>query len=514
MDPDIGQGLNTTAPTVSRQSVMLLLQILASRLDQGWEAHAGDITAAFLNGGPLARELYLRQPRTGLGDLHPNQLLRIKKGVFGLVDSPHGWWERFKEEVTAIRPETEQGQRCVIEQCPLDPCVFFVKEIIGWDTDGGRKLSAPLAYLAVHVDDVLLIGERGLCKLLRELLSKTFPIDDWETNAFEYIGSYIEVDDGCVRVSRASYVESRLFQVGVPSTQPDDEPATEEQMFDNRSLVGALSWLAGQTRPDLQASVSMCQQLQKSPTAGDLRFTNLVAKRAYDHKEKGITVYPLDLDRATILCYHDAGWANAPQDSGDPIYRLSREEDNLGVFKEGPYLQKARKTKRSNSCIASQLGCIYVMADQKILRGESSHLSILDWKSGACDRVCRSTFAAETMACCMAVEGGDYLEKFLETLLTGELQRKKRGRFLLRFLSDCRSLYDHLTREGIPRVPSDRRLAIDLAAVRQDLKSLGRLAWVPTTRQLADVLTKPMKACDWWGMLNTPFSLSFREESF
>ncbi|CAE7318597.1 RE2, partial [Symbiodinium sp. CCMP2456] len=446
-DPDIGQGLNTTAPTVSRQSIMFLLQILTSRLHLGWEAHAGDITAAFLNGGPLQRELYLQQPRTGLGDLHPDQLPRIKKGVFGLVDSPHGWWERFKEEATGLRPETEDGKRFVVEQSPLDPCVFFVR-------------------------------------------------------------------DDSVKVSQESYVESRLFQVEVKSNQPDHEMATEEQQFDNRSLVGALSWLAGQTRPDLQASVSMCQQLQKAPTVGDVRFSNLVARRAYEHKAKGVTFYPIDFDRATLLCYHDAGWANAPQNADDPYYKLTDDENLAGTFQEGPFVDKPRKTKRSSSCIASQLGCLYVLADSDILHGKEAMMSVIDWKSHACDRVCRSTFAAETMACCTAVEGGDYLEKYLETLLTGSLQRRTRGRIQIRFLSDCRSLYDHLTREGIPRVPSDRRLAIDLAAVRQDLKSLGRLAWVPTTRQLADVLTKPMKGSEWWDFLSSPFGLSFKEETF
>ncbi|CAE7724502.1 GIP [Symbiodinium sp. CCMP2592] len=506
MDPDIAHGLQTTAPTVSRQSVMLLMQILASRLADGWKAYAGDITAAFLNGGPLERELYLKQPRTGLGNLHPAQLLRIKKGIFGLVDSPHSWWERFKGDVTTLKPVLEDGTECVIEQCPLDPCVFFVKKVI----EG--SLSEPIAYIAVHVDDVLLVGGPGVCQSVKDLLSKAFPIDGWETDAFEYIGSFIEFDDKVVKVSQESYVESRLFQVDVQASQRDEELATDEQLADNRSLIGALSWLAGQSRPDLQASVSMCQQLQKCPTVGDVRFTNLVARRAYEHKKEGVYFHPIDLDKAVLLCYHDAGWANAPQDEDDPVYQLTKEENEDGVFKEGPFLNKPRKTKRNNSRIASQLGCIYVLANEEILQGQKSYLSVLDWKSGACERVCRSTFAAETMACCMAVEGGDYLEKFLETLLRGSLQRKTTGNIKLRFLSDCRSLYDHLTREGIPRIPCDRRLAIDLAAVRQDIKPLGRLAWVPTTRQLADVLTKPMKGHDWWSMITSPFDLTFREE--
>ena len=61
---------------------------------------------------------------------------------------------------------------------------------LGWSTEGGRRLSEPLAYLAMHVDDVLMIGDNQLCQLLKKLLSQVFPIDDWETDAFEYIGSY------------------------------------------------------------------------------------------------------------------------------------------------------------------------------------------------------------------------------------------------------------------------------------------------------------------------------------
>ena len=59
-------------------------------------------------------------------------------------------------------------------------------------------------------------------------------------------------------------------------------------------------------------------------------------------------------------------------------------------------------------------------------------------------------------------------------------------------LSDCRSLYDHLNRQGIPRVPSDKRLAVDLAALRQGLRAekWGQnlpIGWIPGTLQRADI---------------------------
>ena len=65
------------------------------------------------------------------------------------------------------------------------------------------------------------------------------------------------------------------------------------------------------------------QQLHKSPTVGDLRFSNMVAKRAYEHKDKGITFHPINFDRAVLLCDHDAGWANAPQNIDESTTRTT-----------------------------------------------------------------------------------------------------------------------------------------------------------------------------------------------
>ena len=101
----------------------------------------------------------------------------------------------------------------------------------------------------------------------------------------------------------------------------------------------------------------------------------------------------------------------------------------------------------------------------------------------------------------------------------------------LHLLTDCKSVYDHVHREGTPKVPSDKRLAVDLASIRQALIQEARVQWgrrhgdhaehspdrpcrppphwVPTTEQLADFLTKAMK-CDRWleacavGLLQLP----------
>ena len=471
------------------------------------------MTAAFLNGERLSRELYIRQPRGGLGNLHPQQIVRLTKGVFGLVDSPHGWWVKLTQTILDLKVDFGDGKDTVVTQCPLDPCVFQIQNVA---EDG--TLEPPRVYLAVHVDDILCVGKRSDLILAQDALSAVFPVDDWILDSFEHMGSQVFVLEDEVKITQEGYAASRLFEIGVEKDQDEDEAARPDQIADHRSLVGALSWLAGQSRPDLQCGVSMAQQVQKSPTVRDLKFTNQLAKRALEHQAEGVRLRPVALDDAVILCYHDAGWSNAPQNHEDPHYQLYPQDEASGIIDEGPFSVRPKKSKRGSTSIASQLGVVFLLAPKDILEGGQHRVSLIDWKSLSCPRICRSTFAAETMACAHGLEGGIYLSTLLETLVLGKLVRPAAATISLRLLTDCRSLYDHLMRDGVPRAPSDRRLAIDLAAIRQDLPSTSGLSWLPTETQLADLLTKPRKAHSWWqdvtGFLRLPFRSSRKAEDF
>ena len=86
-------------------------------------------------------------------------------------------------------------------------------------------------------------------------------------------------------------------------------------------------------------------------------------------------------------------------------------------------------------------------------------------------------------------------------------------------LSDCKSLYDHLHKAGTPRLPADRRLAIDLAALRQELRAEKwndrlPIQWIPTALQLADPLTKPMRTEVWWQTLKQGVTLPLKRGLF
>ena len=81
--------------------------------------------------------------------------------------------------------------------------------------------------------------------------------------------------------------------------------------------------------------------------------------------------------------------------------------------------------KRVNSSVASQLGALVLLTDRENYSkgGGVCVCSILDWKSAASQRVCRSTFGAETTIRVEAVENGQFIRSDVETILRGKLQR-------------------------------------------------------------------------------------------
>ena len=281
--------------------------------------------------------------------------------------------------------------------------------------------------------------------------------------------------------------------------------ARPDQIADHRSLVGALSWLAGQFRPDLQCGVSMAQQVQKSPSVRDLKFTNQLAKRALEHQE-GVRLRPVPLEDAVVLCDHDAGWSNAPQNHEDPYYQLYPEDEDSGKIDVGPFAHRPKKSKKGATSIASQLGVVFLLAHKDVLHGAAARTSLL---AESMPKHLRSRddglrpWTGRWSVSLLAI--GD-----LETLMAGRLVRPQQARAKVHLLTDCRSLFDHLNREGIPRAPAERRLAIDLAAIREVLPGISGLSWVPTEEQ-------PRRAHEWQALLKPlrlPFTLSKKENLY
>ena len=115
---------------------MLLLQVLAS---YGWDLRSFDIKAAFLQGKPQEDRVIGVEPVPELVEalgLKSNEICRLTKSAYGLIDAPYLWFKTLNEEL----------HRLGFESSPFDPCLYVLRSEKN-ELDG---------ILGIHVDD-------GLC---------------------------------------------------------------------------------------------------------------------------------------------------------------------------------------------------------------------------------------------------------------------------------------------------------------------------------------------------------------
>ena len=315
--------------------------------------------------------------------------------------------------------------------------------------------------------------------MLREmdrLLSK-FEVGTTDTGSFRYCGKQftqgpdyavsIDVVDNTRRIGR--------ILVG-PDRKPNDN-LTKGELTQLRSAIGSLAWIARQARPDLAYKVSYLQTCVKSATVTTLKECNKVvdlAKATMNEVKLHFTPGIVNWQDCGVLTVSDASFSN------EPGYK-------------------------------SQQGRSHFLTSAKDLKDEAvTAYRALPIASTTMKRVCRSTLQAEAYALQSGIESGDRIRALIaetngafDDLRNWEKPARRAVPQLL--LSDCRSLVEHLNSE-IPAKISDKRLGIEMAAIRQQLwtddvrrtwteypSGGDALIWISTSTMVSDVLTKSMR---------------------
>ncbi|CAK0900905.1 unnamed protein product [Prorocentrum cordatum] len=481
MDPRLAQGdLRTDAPTVARNSTMLFFTI-CQRFDL--EIYAADVEAAFMQGDEQPdQQLYMAQPREGLPGLNPKQLIKILKGAFGLATAPRQWRAKLKRTLLAVEKKLSDNYVFRLHQHSLDPALYY-----GYDQHGEL-----CAVVVAHVDD-LLLGISHKYPGLYDRLHKLLPWGDWRGLPFTFCGKQAWRDqEGVLHLRQTEYANT-IEEIPLSKERKTElsSDATPAEFSDNRSALGALGWLSSQTRPDLAAGVAMGQRTQNKPTVQDLLETNRLIKLARKHADVGLE-FPKLRGPLCLVTFHDASWANADEPAEGAISKL--------LAKTVGATSKDKKIK-----IRSQAGYVTFLAEVKLLRGGRARAGIVDWRSGTIKRVCKSTLAAETVSAVDALGCAQITRCVFASLEIPDAHPEDIPPSLLPLaqVTDCASLYDTMRKDGYSKLPSERRLLLDLVGLKESLeeevsnefvaddqRSQLSLFWVPTDQQLGDQFTK------------------------
>ena len=366
--------------------------------------------------------------------------------MFGLNDAPRLWWTRLRDYL--------KKNDC--RQSRLDPSLFM------YEPNGVLQ-----GIISTHVDDLLGAGGDLFDKLL-DKIDKEFGFGTREYDSFRHTGKNIRKDmtTGEITVDMKEYVENLTpCRITRERRAELEGPLTSQELSTLRQMNGALQWLQHQSRPDLSCGVSLSQSSTSGATVKDLIEAQKLIARAKDYKDFALKFRSHDITTGGFMAISDAGLGGV-------------EDEALG----GP--------------VRSQGGYLIVFGDESLTtHGNRGRFTLLDWRSRKIKRVCRSSFAAETLALADANDAVQHLRGALHEIMDplvkfDELETLSRWKVTL--VVDARDCYDHLIKETSAQ-PQQRTLLFDLAGIREYLNETHTtIRWTATENMLADAMTKTM----------------------
>ena len=115
-----------------------------------------DIKTVFLNGF-LEEELYMIQPEGFINPKDANKVCKLQRSIYGLVQASRSWNKRFDSVIKAYGFIQTFGEACIY------------KKVSG----------SSVAFLILHVDDILLIGnDMEILDSMKGYLNKSFSKQD------------------------------------------------------------------------------------------------------------------------------------------------------------------------------------------------------------------------------------------------------------------------------------------------------------------------------------------------
>ena len=309
--------LRTDSPTCMRETVKVVLTMAVSNQ---WNINSIDIKAAFLQGKPISRDVFLKPPK----EAHcVGKLWLLNKVVYGLSDASRVWYMRVVDELTKLGVSISK----------YDKALFMWKEN-----------NVIQGIIVVHVDDFLWCGSDNFKENVIMPMKNIFKISKEYESAFKYIGIDLKQNKNYLIINQRSYTDS-IKEIVLPNSNNliRDQEVTDTNLRKQfKGLVGQLSWASGISRPDAAFNACVLSTVQSSPTFKDFFEAN---KAVRDLKSAAVEIkYPiLDLNSISIAVYSDASYGNL-KGGGSQGGHIVFLRDNRGTC--APVVWSSKKIKR------------------------------------------------------------------------------------------------------------------------------------------------------------------------
>lgn len=406
-----------------------LRAVLSIAARKDMELRQLDVPQAFTQAG-LDEVVYMEMPE---GFAVPGMVCRLKKSLYGLKQAPRNWYLLVSAFI-----RDELGFRA----CVSDPCLFFKR------SDTGQ-----LVLLFLFVDDMQVAFDAKDEKEYEQChaaLKKRFNITSLGESKF-MLGMRITRNRRArtITLDQELYISKALERFGLEKCRPARNPAvtvptgahtdqaepTDVKLYQEK--VGTLLYAAISTRPDVAFAVNRLTQRMQSPTAADAKACDQVFRYLAGTKSLGLLFGRTTTEELAVSAYADADWANDKNDRKSVTGWIA-------MVNGDPISWASKKQK-----VVAQSTC------EAELYAEAAAINETKWISGLLEEI--------------GLEGPE------APLVYGDNQSAQ-----------------ELSKNDIK---SERTKHIDIKYhyIHDEVnKGRVRLKWIPTTQQLADILTKAL----------------------
>eukprot|EP00971_Amphidinium_carterae_P034903 687385-Amphidinium_carterae.1 len=219
-------GVRVDCPVGPQLALHYLLFLVAQ---SGWTLGVFDVKDAFLAGVFNDRLLYVKLPREGIPSVEPGSLILLKKGVFGLPESPRLWWVKIHS---------------IIMQAGFVEWQGFPAAFLFFD---GETLQG---CLVLHVDDGVWAGSGAAwdaCQQrVRDMINEHTSMKESKgEKEMLVLGRRLRVSDGEISIDCDDYVRAlKTVYVSRERRLKPTDPLTPSEKTSYMSLVAQLAWPA------------------------------------------------------------------------------------------------------------------------------------------------------------------------------------------------------------------------------------------------------------------------------
>ena len=324
--------LDTFAPVAKLHTIRILLS-LAVNLE--WDLWQMDVKNAFLQ-GELEDEVYMRPPPGLENMVKPGNVLRLKKAIYGLKQSPRAWYHKLST--------TLNGRGFVKSEA--DHTLFTLTSQQG------------IIVILIYVDDIIITGsdKEGIIST-KAFLKASFDIKDLGELKY-FLGIEMCRSKEGLFLSQRKYTLDLLNEAGDLGGRAAKTPLEEgykvmregeiedksyEDVNHYRRMVGKLIYLTI-TRPDVCFAVNQVSQHMQAPKVHHWNMVERILRYLREAPGQGVW---MGCNRSTeIVGYCDADWA------GDRVDR--RSTTGYCTFIGGNLVTWKSKKQKVVSCSSAE----------------------------------------------------------------------------------------------------------------------------------------------------------------